>query len=169
MLACLSVSALAAAPAPDGAAACQVIEDAARKQMNTPYHEYITASDHQSEQISVGHALYVKKDGRWQTLSQKSQLTQSDADRIAREQGMKLSDCRYLRDDTVNGETAAVYAAHGQANTLGGVVTDTQYWISKSRGLPLRTESDGEFMGMKIHTSKRMDYDKVQAPDGGRQ
>ncbi|MGH6739467.1 MAG: hypothetical protein ACREDY_10655, partial [Bradyrhizobium sp.] len=134
--------------------------------MNTPYHEYITASDHQSEQISIGNTLYVKSNGRWQTLTQKSQTSQRDADRIAREQGMKLSDCRYLRDEDVKGEAAAVYAAHGQATTLGGVVTDTQYWISKSRGLPLRSESDGEYLGMKVHTSKRMEYDHVQAPGG---
>lgn len=137
--------------------------------MNTPYHEYITASDHQSEQISIGNTLYVASNGRWQTYPQKSQTSQSDADRIVREQGMTLSDCRYLRDEAVDGEAAAIYVAHGQASTLGGIVTDTQYWISKSRGLPLRSESDGEYLGRKVHTSKRTEYGNVQPPEGKRQ
>ncbi|MEO5558639.1 MAG: hypothetical protein ABIO49_02715 [Dokdonella sp.] len=77
----------------------------------------------------------------------------------------KVYSCRYLRDETVNGEAAAVYAGHSETEDSQ---SDTQTWISASRGLPLLTELDIDLgdAGGKKHTSMRYDYSDVQSPAG---
>ena len=72
--------------------------------------------------------------------------------------------CRHVRDEVVNGEAAALYMAHAENE---GVKSDAQTWVSKSRGLPLKTEEDidtGD--GDKRHMSIRYDYSNVRPPAG---
>jgi hypothetical protein len=75
--------------------------------------------------------------------------------------------CRYLRDESVNEETAAVYSTHSEMSDedLGEQTSDGEIGISKSRGLPLRHEFDldaGD--GKKKHHSSRYEYTNVQPP-----
>jgi hypothetical protein len=61
--------------------------------------------------------------------------------------------CSYLRDETVDGQAAAVYREQYQSK-VGS--TDAQIWISKSSGLVLREEQDGNVTGKgKGHISYR--------------
>ena len=81
------------------------------------------------------------------------------------ERTVKALSCRYLRDEAVNGEPAAVYVEHSEPE---GATSDATTWVSKSRGLPLRLESDidaGGKMG-KSHRSIRFEYSNVQPPAG---
>jgi len=69
-----------------------------------------------------------------------------------------------VRDESVNGEATAVYTEHTENEGIKG---DGQTWVSKSRGLPLRTEEDldtGD--GDKRHMSIRYEYNNVSAPAG---
>ena len=69
--------------------------------------------------------------------------------------------CRYLREESVNGETAAVYSAHSENED---VKSEGQLWISK-KGLPLREELDTDVGDPnKVHRSIRYEYGNVQAP-----
>ena len=69
--------------------------------------------------------------------------------------------CRYLREEVVGGEAAAVYSAHSENED---VKSDGQVWISK-KGLPLREELDIDIGDpSKIHHSVRYEYSNVQAP-----
>jgi hypothetical protein len=52
--------------------------------------------------------------------------------------------CRYLREESVNGEAAAVYSQHVETENDK---MDVQVWISKSKGLPLREELDVDVGG----------------------
>jgi hypothetical protein len=52
--------------------------------------------------------------------------------------------CSYLHDETVDGQAAAVYREQYQSKTGS---TDAQIWISKSTGLVLREEQDGNVTG----------------------
>jgi hypothetical protein len=62
----------------------------------------------------------------------------------------------------VNGEAAALYMAHSENDD---VKSDAQTWISKSKGLPLRTEEDIDTGGGdKRHMSIRYEYGNIQAP-----
>ena len=76
----------------------------------------------------------------------------------------KAMTCRYLRDETVNGEAASVY--HSQAETKGGK-SDATLWMSKRTGLPLRSESNIDTGGGdKMHLAIRYDYTDVRPPAG---
>ena len=70
--------------------------------------------------------------------------------------------CKYLRDESVKGESAAVYSTH---NENEDTKEDGQVWVSKSKGLPLRQEEDVDIgYGDKRHHSTRYEYTNVQAP-----
>jgi hypothetical protein len=89
-----------------------------------------------SETIYVGGSTYTKVGGKWIRGSWTTQqvMKQEEENR----QNSKYS-CRYLRDESVNGEAAAVYGTHSQNEDI---TSDGQVWISKKTGLPLRHEFD---------------------------
>ena len=58
--------------------------------------------------------------------------------------GLGAHTCSYLRDEVVDGQAAEVYREQYQSKTGG---TDAQIWISKSSGLLLREEQDGNVRG----------------------
>jgi hypothetical protein len=61
--------------------------------------------------------------------------------------------CGYLRDEAVDGQPAAVYREQYRSKTGS---TDATIWISKSSGLLLREEQDGDVAGKgKGHISYR--------------
>jgi hypothetical protein len=66
--------------------------------------------------------------------------------------------CKYLRDEAVEGEAAAVYSD----NFIGKAAkTEGQIWISKKTGLVLRQEGDVDLGAKgKGHQSIRFDYSK---------
>jgi hypothetical protein len=72
--------------------------------------------------------------------------------------------CRYLRDEAVEGEMAAVDSTHAERRDLK-IKSDGELWISKTKGLTLRQEEDvdaGE--GVKDSHSTRYDYSNVKPP-----
>jgi hypothetical protein len=74
--------------------------------------------------------------------------------------------CRYLRDETVDGEAAAVYHVRSENE---GVKSQAVLWISKRTGLPLRSENDIDTGDKdKMHLAIRYDYANVQPPAGVR-
>jgi hypothetical protein len=71
--------------------------------------------------------------------------------------------CHYVRDESVHGESAAIYSTHSESEHGK---SDNQIWASKDRGLILRQETDldtGRTNG-KSHLSVRYEYGNVQAP-----
>lgn len=61
--------------------------------------------------------------------------------------------CTYVRDESVAGQTAAVYREQYKSNAGS---TDATIWISKSSGRLLREEQDGDIIGKgKGHISYR--------------
>jgi hypothetical protein len=150
-------------------AACQPVLDAMAKAIVTPKHLYTTmlaapgGKPNSTETINTGDASYVKVGGKWS----RSPVTTQDIQKREAEnlRNSKTVTCRYLRDESVNGEAAAVYSEHSEQE---GTKSDVLSWISKSRGLPLRTEMDldlGEKMG-KSHFSTRFEYGDVRPPAG---
>ena len=66
--------------------------------------------------------------------------------------------CRSLKDEPVNGEMAAVYSVHEETPRSK---SDSQIWISKAKGLLLRSEQD---LCAKMHISTRYEYGNVKPP-----
>jgi hypothetical protein len=77
------------------------------------------------------------------------------------------STCQMVRDEAINGEAATLYSSQTETNDIK---TDSQVWISKSRGLPLKMEQDADAGGAagKSHRVSRFEYTNVQAPPGVR-
>ena len=156
---------LAANPGVDSA--CQAVLDASEKLYTTPFHMYSTQAGAlvgngkptSSEMISSGGTDYVLYAGKWTTSStaERKELGQRN-----RNKAQNMS-CHYVRDESVNGESAALYSTHEES--VHGK-TDSQDWVSKSKGLILRQEIDIDTGGAngKSHMSSRFEYSNVQAP-----
>ncbi len=157
----------AASPATDSE--CQPVFAAGDKLFTTPYHMYMTETDPgadngkaiSSESVSMGGLQYVLVNRKWSA----SPLTMQEVKQMELRNRRTATNqsCHYLRDEPVNGEDASVYSAHSE--TAQGK-NDNQLWISKSRGLILRQETDLDIGGgrPKTHVSVHYDYSNVQKP-----
>ena len=147
-------------------AACQPIFDTATKIFAVPTHAYTTQAlpggkTRNAEVIYINNAIYATANGKWIH----SKMTAQDMLKQEQEniRDSKTS-CRHVRDELVNGDLAALYMAHSDND---GIKSDAQTWISKNKGLPLKTEEDidtGD--GDKRHTSIRYEYSNVHPPAG---
>jgi len=151
---------------------CQPVNDAMDKTMTVPTHIYSTMNTASNgvgkpilaETIYTGGATYVKVASKW---TRGPWTTQQVMKREQENRQKSKFSCHYLREESVNGETAAVYSTHSETTEqdVGKQTSDGQIWISKSRGLPLRHEFDlatGD--ANKKHHSSRYEYTNVQAP-----
>jgi hypothetical protein len=147
-------------------AECKTLFDTRFKLFSVPSHSYTVETlpggrSRTSEGIFVNGAIYVLMNGKWIY----SRMTPQD---MLKQEEENIRDskstCRHVRDETVNGEAAALYMGHSENES---VKSDAQTWISKSRGLPLKTEDDidtGD--GDKRHMSIRYEYSNVKPPAG---
>ncbi len=156
----------APAPAPDSS--CRVLNDANDKLSATPFHMYIAVTRYgtpvpKGEIIFTVDNAYLLNAGTWSPDPQ-------EAKELREEHPDSGGPCRYVRDEAVNGEAAAIYSRHTEWTALA-VKKDSQFWVSKSRGLILREETDTietykatSASGGTTHLSLRYDYANVQAP-----
>ena len=152
---------------------CATVRAVGMKMLSVPYHLYLVDSGGAQaalnggkptvgEVISAGGSMYVLSHGKWvkspvSLAEMKAQQNNADS--------MKTT-CTHLRDESVNGEPAAVWRSH----TVNEVATiDTDMWISKRSGLLLKstsiTDVGGGPMGKTRHTG-RYDYTNVRVPAG---
>jgi hypothetical protein len=154
-------------PAPDST--CQAVLDASAKLFTTPYHMYMTEAGAgvgdekpvSNEMVFAGGALYVLFNGKWSPSLVSTEDMKAMGERN-RKNAKNLS-CHYVRDESVNGESAALYSTHEES---AHGKNDNQIWISKSKGLVLRQETDIDTGGAKgkTHLSSRYEYSNVHAP-----
>lgn len=148
---------------------CQPTLDAMQKLAQTPVHQYMhqtaayrkTPTD--SEVVITADHMYVRTSGQWRAMpfDPKKQAQELRGSAAATRMA-----CRYLRDEAVDGQAAAVYASHDDQGD--GTSVDVTMWISKSSGLPLRQSTDVDVGGElgKSHDEVRFDYADVKAPAG---
>ena len=147
---------------------CKVLFDADKKMILTAHHAYQTQTDvggngkpKVAESIYMGGlngAVYIMTRGQWirSPMGPEVALKQKE-ENISNSK----TSCRYLRDETVNGESAAVYSVHAENEDIK---SDGTVWIGKSKGMPLREEMDMDMDPGKIHTAIRYDYSNVRPP-----
>ena len=139
---------------------CSMVLEAMTKVSKTPAHLYVSMNmngkPQEGESIYTGAAIYVKVNGKW-TVSPitPAEMTQQLQKTI---QASK-STCAFLKDEMVSGEMTALFKVHTE--TPRGT-SDTETWISKANGLPLRSVT--EMNGGKIHTSTRYEYRDIKSP-----
>lgn len=164
----LYLAALLISPDARAQSDCKPVHDATDNLNTVPSHGYQTETNparpgsdaSSSEIIHTGGAIYVMMKGKWK----KSPMSSADM-RAQEEENWKTAknvSCKYLRDESVNGQLAAVYKTH---NENEDTKEDGQVWVSKSKGLVLREEEDVDIGGGdKRHISTRYEYGNVQAP-----
>jgi hypothetical protein len=147
-------------------AACQPVFDSATKVLAASAHLYNTTTlpggkSRTGELIYANGVIYVLVNGKWT----RSRMTVQD---MLKQEQENIRDakttCRHVRDELVNGEAGALYSVQSDN---GGVKSEGQTWISKSRGLPLKTEQDLDTGDPdKQHISIRYEYSNVNPPAG---
>jgi hypothetical protein len=154
-----------AAPVMATSPSCQPLLAAVQKQAKVPSHSYLTATRNakatSTETIVAGGTISVMIHGQWMH----SPRTPQDLEKERAASLGKQAVCTFLRDEAVEGDTAAVY------HVQGGPREESTMWISKSRGLPLKTERDtelgvGNAPKVKTHLATRYEYDRVAVPPG---
>ena len=156
---------VASTPVMTTSASCQPLLAAVEKQAKVPSHSYLTATRNakstSTETIATGGTIYVMIHGQWMH----SPRTPQDLEKERAASLGKEAVCTFLRDETVEGDTAAVY------HVQGGPKEESTMWISKTHGLPVKTERDTELgVGngpkVKTHMATRYEYDRVTVPPG---
>ncbi|HEY4307468.1 MAG TPA: hypothetical protein VGM82_23545 [Gemmatimonadaceae bacterium] len=115
-----------------------------------------------NETIWTGDAAYIMSRGKWT----KSKVNAADL-RTREVDPDKKYTCSRLRDESVNGETATLWRIHEVSDDD---TIDTDEWISKGRGLVLKTDVHMDVGGAlgKSHIVMRYEYDNVRLPAGVR-
>ena len=138
---------------------CKLVLDGMIKLFDTPTHAYVTmdiaGKPQTGESIYAGGLVYAEYNGKWiagGTTKEIKEIAEKNR------QNNKTT-CRYLKDEPVNGEMAAVYSVHEVSPRS---TSDSKTWISKAKGLPLRSDIDLE--GGKSHISTRYEYGNVRPP-----
>jgi hypothetical protein len=115
----------------------------------------ISGKPEAGESIYAGGVVYAKYNGKWSAGS----TTQEIKAIAEKNRQTNKTTCRYLKDELVNGEMAAVYSVHEVSPKS---TSDSKTWISKAKGLPLRRDVDMD--GGKSHLSTRYEYGNVKPP-----
>ena len=154
-----------AIPATDPA--CKPVYDANDKLLTTDYHAFMNQIDARGkantnmELLNVGGVRYVLVGGKWSRSGITTEQMKQQEDE--NKKNAKNNSCHYLRDETVNGEAAAVYSEHSESDAGK---TDAQIWISKTKALIVKEEIDLEANGVagKNHMAIRYEYGNVHSP-----
>ena len=166
----LIATAVAGRPALAMDPACKPVLDAMAKQAATPSHLHMTqvaafrgGKPMTGESIYTGNVLYIQVRGTWR----RSPVSVQDMTKQREEstRNAKSMACRYLRDETVGGEAAAVYRSQAE---IEDAKSDSTLWVSKRTGLPLRSESDIDTGASWARSTRRSatHYADVRPPAG---
>ena len=144
---------------------CQPVFEALQKVATTPSHSYTTSTaatggPRNAETVMVQGKKFIRVNGKW--IDPKV-TTAEVLDQEKENEKNGKSSCQLVRSESVNGESVSLY--HMQRETEN-FKEDSQIWISKSTGLPLREEQDMDMGGRigKLHNSGRFEYGNVQPP-----
>ena len=143
-------------------ASCRPVTDAVAKLARAPYHEVSTVGGKPFEKIYTTTTLSMRIDnGKWMTMP----MTPQEVLKSMHEAGGSYSNCKALRTEIVDGQRATVYVAHRTSPGTSFPNQDDQIWIA-ANGLTLKTVSDSQVQGRKVHAESHVTYDNVHAPSG---
>jgi hypothetical protein len=159
---------VAAVPALAADSMCKMLADANAKIYAVPAHIYQTETaaytggkTRSSELIYFNNKTYILLNGKW-TVSPATPTRMAEMHKEAENKHPNVV-CHVVRDESVNGEAATLYSMH---DDTADAKIDSQLWISKSRGLPIKLEMDVGGAAGKSHRAMRYEYTNVQTPAG---
>lgn len=131
-----ALPALGFAVTPAWADDCATVLSATTVTAKTPYSATIVKSGAQTgtdQVIYDGKVMYVQTHGKWIGIA----MTPDEIADEAKEKDKVKHSCQRVGDESVGGEAATIYATH--TDTEAGHL-DSRIWISKSRGVALKSE-----------------------------
>lgn len=145
---------------------CDPVFNALTKVLTTPSHSYSTHTTSNGSKTISAEMIYMQNKGYMRINGKWMENPETPGEILQQEQENRKNGkatCRLVRDESVNGEPAALYSLHSESENGK---EDAQMWISKRTGLPLREEMDMDVGGSggKSHLSTRYEYGNVQAP-----
>ena len=149
-----------------GADSCQPVFDALTKVATTPSHSYTTSTGvnggtpAEAETIFANGQKYIRVGGKWMRIPVTSQDV---VEQEKEKQQHGTSTCQFLRNESVNGDTAMLFSVHREYEE---VKEDGKMWVSRGTRLLLRVEEDVDNRGNKVkeHRSTRFEYENVRPP-----
>jgi hypothetical protein len=142
---------------------CDAVMTATLAQMNIPYRATISFSNLNgkpatSEMIYAGGKIYVQLNGAWQV----SPMTvQEMTDQMKTNYKTSKHSCQHVGDDSVGGQATSVYTASFQSPHSH---SDNRIWISRSRGMLLKTSAHIIEGNQTMTTIYK--YDNIRPPAG---
>ena len=124
------------------ASGCDAVIAATLKALHVPAHLYMTETagfnrgkTTNAETIYLNGTMYTSLNGVWR----KSPMTLQELADARKDSAKDLGTCSMVHDELVGVEPATLYKVHKQTpdDTI-----DTQIWVSKLRGLPLKQIND---------------------------
>ena len=154
--------------------ACAPIYGVMAKLFDTPFHLYMIDSaqtdarlhggkPNLSEEVWSGNVMYIMTRGKW--IKSPVDVAAMRKDQKERQEVDSKATCRHVRDETVNGESTALWSIHSV--TESGT-SDTNVWVSKSRNVIVQSDVHLDVGGAlgKSHMVQRYEYSNVHAPAG---
>ena len=139
----------------------KMLADGQAKLHNTPAHVYTTSKiggqTFSSEMIYAAGSMYMKVNGKWSLAGSIKDMEESE--QPLQQNASSKDTCRHVGDEQVNGQMTTVYTSHSESPK--GTI-DMQVWISKARGLVLRSDMNSD--GGKDIVSTRYEYGDIKPP-----
>lgn len=162
----LSLLVIGQAVTAHAADSCQPIFNALQKLVTIPNHSYTSSTavrggaPRTAETIMAQGKKYIRVHGKWM---ESHVSTQDVLEQEKENEKNGKSNCQFVRSESANGVSASLY--HIQRETED-FKEDSQIWISKARGVPLREEQDIDVGGSlgKQHNSTHFEYSNIQPP-----
>lgn len=93
------------------------------------------------EMIVISNTTYMNLGGSWRKMNLPVDSTIDDMRNAFSKDGTKwFSDVKYTGDETVNGRPAYVYAYHNKGQSAGVGENDSQIWVAKDDGMPVKVD-----------------------------
>ena len=172
VVAAAAVTLCVGAPLRGQGADCASPDAAMSKLYDKPFHIYTIDSagtdaalhggrPTTTESIWTGTTYYVMVRGKW--VKSRVDIAEMRKDRDS--SSTAKTTCSHLRDESVNGEPAAAWRIHSVQESE---TRDTNLWISRRTGLPLKSDVHHDIGGAmgRSHVISRYEYTNVRAPAG---
>lgn len=121
-----------------------------------------------TEMILIGEKGWMKMEGKWQPSPMVTGKMMSQVLQNVDEFAPGISNVQYVGEESADGKPAKVYTFHMElGEDKGGLKSDAKVWIDSGSGAPVKSEFNGEAMGIKSKTVQTIKYDstiKIEAP-----
>ena len=131
-------------------------------------HISIGSSDRKTEMIFIGDKGWMSQNGKWQISPIAGGEIMSQVLQNIDELASNISNVQYVGEESLDGKPAYAYTYHMELGAdKGSVKSDAKVWIDSALGLVVKSESTGEFAGIKSKTVQIIEYDpsiKIEPP-----